>query len=605
MIKHLAVPFLLIPINIVAPHGGVVVIIYISEVKMGHRTTKTNHKVKVHKTVSYRIDFFYYAFCNILIVIIPLVIISALLLSLPHSSANDSIASSDELTLTLSSSCTLRSEVEKAHTATLNSGQYEGEIGTTRVNTYCNDNNGYSIYAIGSSNNVDGNTDLVSNINDNYNISTGLYNSSTITPSSPSTWSMKLTAGTGTGINPDTGASVVLTPPNIVNGFNNYSLVPSTYTLVASRSSATDLSSNTDVTGSYFTTTYDIYASSYQPAGTYSGKVKYAILHPYSNSNIVDFSNAFARAGKEPVTIPGSGVYYKMQDMNTAICNAVNIYNEASAIQLVDIRDNNTYWVSKLEDGHCWMTQNLDFDIDTTKTYTHNDTDLGWDPNSFDSNATWKPDTTNGKYNLPVNGTSVPNWSNQNTYPYSADPGDVYYYTSNSNDNDIKYNSLSECIAADHTEGDCKHYHAGNYYNWTAAIASNNSSSLTTQYANAPNSICPKGWRLPYTDIIDNSHNEFGRLLYDYNITNNIAGSGDIGYKTGGFNTIRVSPLWFVRSGSIHDYTLTSSGFWGSYWSNTVEDELRAYDLVFNDSRILLTFNYNRYYGWSVRCLAR
>ena len=150
------------------------------------------------------------------------------------------------------------------------------------------------------------------------------------------------------------------------------------------------------------------------------------------------------------------------------------------------------------------MTQNLDFDIDTTITYTHNDTDLGWDPNSFDTNATWKPDTTNGKYNLPVNGTSVPGWSNQNNYPYSADPGDVYYYTSNSTSADTKYDSLLACTTAGHTEGECKHYHAGNYYNWTAAIASNNSSSLTTQYTNAPNSICPKGWRLPIAMSLGN-----------------------------------------------------------------------------------------------------
>ena len=83
--------------------------------------------------------------------------------------------------------------------------------------------------------------------------------------------------------------------------------------------------------------------------------------------------------------------------------------------KLVDIRDNKLYYVSKLKDGHCWMTQNLDLEIDTTRTYTHNDTDLGWDPDSFDTNATWAPDTTNGKYDLPVNGTSVPGWSNKIT----------------------------------------------------------------------------------------------------------------------------------------------------------------------------------------------
>ena len=589
---------------------------------MGHRTTKTNYKVKVHKTVSYRIDFFYYAFRNILIVIIPLVIISALLLSLPHSSANDSIASSDELTLTLSSSCTLRSEVEKAHTATLNSGQYEGGIGTTRVNTYCNDNNGYSIYAIGSSNNVDGNTDLVSNINDNYNISTGLYNSSTITPSSPSTWSMKLTAGTGTGINPDTGASVVLTPPNIVNGFNNYSLVPSTYTLVASRSSATDLSSNTDVTGSYFTTTYDIYASSYQPAGTYSGKVKYAILHPYSNSNIVDFSNAFARAGKEPVTIPGSGVYYKMQDMNTAICNAVNVYNEASAIQLVDIRNNNTYWVSKLEDGHCWMTSNLDLDIGGTNVaaLTSENTDISTTASGSgvyadgytekDGVWTWTPVSTAVTSNYYISGTSVgPSaWPTNSNTPYSAEGGDTYYYTSNTTTgNDTRYNSLQACKNASHTEDECKRYFAGNYYSWTAAIASNNSTNIgSTAEEIASNSICPKGWRLPNASQTDNVNNEFGRMLYQAEITAKVsAGDDSVGYTPGGFNKLRSNPYYFVRAGDIYGGTMRNPGVYGDYWSGTVSSNTGAYVLYFNGTDIYPTINYSRYVGRCVRCVAR
>ncbi|MBR0467453.1 hypothetical protein IJJ53_00870, partial [Candidatus Saccharibacteria bacterium] len=52
---------------------------------MGHRTTKTNHKVKVHKTVSCRVDFFYYAFRNVLLVSVPLLTISALILGLSFS----------------------------------------------------------------------------------------------------------------------------------------------------------------------------------------------------------------------------------------------------------------------------------------------------------------------------------------------------------------------------------------------------------------------------------------------------------------------------------------------------------------------------------------
>ena len=210
------------------------------------------------QSINSRTEFFYYAFRNILLVSVPLLIVSSVVLFnlYIHSSATVSDSETDSLTLTLSTSCTLSSSLEEAHTASLNGGQYEDDIGITKVNAYCNDNNGYSIYAIGSSGDTDGNTDLISNINDNYNIHTGIYDSSSITASSPSTWSMKLTAGVGSSIN--------TTPPTINDNYSNYNIVPSIYTLVASRASKTDMTIDTSVTGSYFTTTYDIYASSLQ-----------------------------------------------------------------------------------------------------------------------------------------------------------------------------------------------------------------------------------------------------------------------------------------------------------------------------------------------------
>ena len=73
-----------------------------------------------------------------------------------------------------------------------------------------------------------------------------------------------------------------------------------------------------------------------------------------------------------------------MQDMNSTICNNVELLD--SELQVIDIRDDKVYWIAKLRDGNCWMTQNLDLDIDETKTYTHWNTDLGWTTN--DENAT-------------------------------------------------------------------------------------------------------------------------------------------------------------------------------------------------------------------------
>ena len=369
---------------------------------MGYRTTKFKIKEKKNKTSSYT-EFFYYFFRNILLVSIPLVIVSAFILgfNMPHGSAR--ISSSDSLAISVPSSCTLASSVDEAHSASIINGTYRSDIGTTTLSTFCNDKNGYSVYAIGDSLNSEGNNTLVGS--NGSNISSG-----TATSGDTSQWAMKLALKAG-----DTSP----TPPTIIPPFNNYATVPTTWTKVATiPSSTTDMKE-----GSNFTTTYATYISPTQAAGTYLGQVKYLLTHPSAAT-------------------PTSA--YIMQE----VTNWKNDLDEEESVQAIDIRDGKQYWVTRLADGNIWMTQNLDFDIDTTRTYTHNDTDLGWDTNNFDANATWTPDTTNGKYNLPINGTSVPDWSNQANYPYSADPGDVYYYTSNSTSDDIKY-SCRELLQLD------------------------------------------------------------------------------------------------------------------------------------------------------------
>ncbi len=571
---------------------------------MGHRTTKANHKVKVHKTVSCRTDFFYYAFRNVLLVSVPLLIFSIFVFTIPHSSAEIS-SGTDNIQLVLSTSCTVNAVVTEAHETSLHGGQKDDNVGNTKLSAFCNDNNGYSIYAVGSSGDTDGNTDLINTVNESYNIHTGVYDDSAQT--NPSSWAMKLTAGTGTGIDPTTGGSVPTTPPTIINGFDNYSAIPNVYTQVAKRTSGTSMITDSDASGSYLNTTYQIYANSYQPAGTYNGKVKYVIVHPNSNNNTIpDLDTTFAMAGKIKAYEEGGNSYYAMQDMDSQICSLVGNSGEVTATQLVDLRDSRLYWVAKLADGHCWMTQNLDLEIDATRTYTHNDTDLGWDTNNFDANATWTPDTTNGKYNLPVNGTSVPGWSNQNNYPYSADPGDVYYYTSNSTSDDIKYTSLSACITAGHTEGECKHYHAGNYYNWTAAIASNNSASISVDSTRAASSICPKGWRLPNASTTDNEYNEFGRLLYrDYGydiVTSPSNGTNPVNYQSNGFNALRSEPLYFVLPGGINAGTLYRGGY---YWSNTLDYSSAYFLHLYTGGVNLANKSLQKMAGLSIRCLAR
>ena len=228
---------------------------------MGYRTTKSKIKVENSKTNNYT-DFYYHFFKNILVVTLPLLIISAPILgfAIPHSSAR--ISSSDSLAISVPSSCTLSSSVDEVHSASIINGTYRSNIGTTTLSTFCNDKNGYSVYAIGDSLNSEGNNVLASNINNNYDIPSG-----TATSGDTSNWAMKLALKAG-----DTST----TPPTIISPFDSYSTVPTTWTKIATiPSSTTDMKE-----GSNFTTTYATYISPTQAAGTYLGQVKYLLTHP-------------------------------------------------------------------------------------------------------------------------------------------------------------------------------------------------------------------------------------------------------------------------------------------------------------------------------------
>ena len=524
----------------------------------------------------------------------------------------DTASGTDDITLTLDVACTVSSTVTIPHDAPdMYVGQHKVDIGNTDISLFCNDNNGYSVYAIGNSGDMDGTTDLVSDISNNYNIHTGTNTTGN------SAWAMKLTAGTG--------SASETTPPTIVNGYDSYSAVPDVYTQVAKRTSGTSMETNTKVSGSYFSTTYSIYAASTQPAGSYAGKVKYVIVHPNSNNNTTpDLDTAFAAAGKMKVYEEGGNSYYAMQDMDSQICSFVSGTGASTATQLVDTRDNNLYWVAKLEDGKCWMTSNLDLDIGglNTAPLNSNNTDISTNPNVYASSGiysdynvsdgvyTWNPVSTAKTSSYYIDNTSVkPSaWPTNNyTTPYSAEGRDIYFYTSNSTSNDTRYNSLQACKNASHTEDECKRYFAGNYYNWSAAIASNNSINIgSTVEEIASNSICPKGWRLPNASQTDNVNNEFGRMLYGEGITAALSnGNNSVGYAISGFNKLRSNPYYFVRSGYINGGTLSYPGVYGRYWSSTAGTSNYGYSLYLDSTYVYPAQGGNKYEGYSVRCVAQ
>ena len=57
-----------------------------------------------------------------------------------------------------------------------------------------------------------------------------------------------------------------------------------------------------------------------------------------------------------------------MQELTSAICKSIDISSGEVEGRLRDTRDDKVYWVAKLKDNNCWMTQNLDYDGGGTLT---------------------------------------------------------------------------------------------------------------------------------------------------------------------------------------------------------------------------------------------
>ena len=201
-----------------------------------------------------------------------------------------------------------------------------------------------------------------------------------------------------------------------------------------------------------------------------------------------------------------------MQGFTASQCNSMS---RGEQIQLMDSRDSKMYWVGKLPDGNCWMTQNLDLDLSTSTTLTPDNTNIpkNWTPRTSTT-------TTISGYDYSDTGKSY-------------NPGDKYYEGS--------YSASGPTTM---------HYHVGNYYQWSAATAGYTGTSQSTQ------SICPKGWTLP-------SKSQFQTLT-----NRELSGSNFMN-----------APYYLLRGGYLANSSLNRAGSGGYYWASTPYGSSDAYEL--------------------------
>ena len=516
-----------------------------------------------HNRIDNYIDFYYVFFRNTLLVLLPATIIIGLVLSVSHSAAVNNLASVS-VSVTLPASCTLSASGTDSHITSMVSGQLKENIGLTEINTLCNDQNGYVVYAKGISQDSNNNVVLSSPIGSDYDIRTGNIPST----NNNSSWAFKLNAVAGDYA------------PTIVGTYENqYQPIPSDWTKIVSRSSSTTTNPDiSDTAKSAFTTTYAIYTTPSQPAGTYTGQVQYVLLHPSTITRLAtDINTAFQYANKPTIEITDpetgeTGNFYIMQDMNSGICASVVGDGETTTAKLVDIRDNKLYYVTKLKDGNCWMTQNLALDLSTSTPLTSENTDLNDNSLSgayatgytYDENThvlSWRPNNSTVSFS-GGNGTSVNGWPPLNSWniPYSAKKTDSNLYG---------------------------HEATGNYYSWTAAIASNDASAITN--SSGSNSICPKGWGLP-------NRSNFSTVNSFYN-----------GSLTSSDSGLITSPLWFTKVGYIASAKLSYYSTTGYYFTKEAATSARAFRLKFDNNFVDTADreSNSRSSGSSIRCLAR
>ncbi len=356
-----------------------------------------------------------------------------------------------------------------------------------------------------------------------------------------------------------------------------------------------------------------------------------------------------------PVTVTGLQRSTYMQNMNSAICT-----NTAEGItkQLIDTRDGNKYWVAKLKDGNCWMTQNLALDL-TSKGLSPQDSNISAE---WNSRAAYPPTDTNsialvgkaatsaatatGSWNMGKVVIAVPEeatlcrnyggssaaWSLMSTDNFGEKcaksgfvdvSGDNWKptftarngsFTLQGDSSGTAYNDTLVAInpnnPSDYSKGGTydAHYLVGNYYQFNAALAG---SVVYKANHNSSESICPKNWKLPNgasaADTLTTS-GSYQYLLKQYDLITNLT----TGKVSNDSYSINRAPFYFVRNGYANP--ASSSGYFnqvgarGALWSGTALSNSNGYMALFTQTS--LSLSYSSYElsagaqtGAAVRCL--
>ncbi len=320
-----------------------------------------------------------------------------------------------------------------------------------------------------------------------------------------------------------------------------------------------------------------------------------------------------------------------MQGMTTDICQNSTI---GASKRLIDARDGNKYWVAKLQDDNCWMTQNLALNLVADEAIKPTDSDVSMEWNSRskypprDTNAVKFPGgnfeaaiATNswnlGKavYATPLHNTVCNSYgavygsyySLYSTDKYGEKCGKVGFIditdewqpTLVAQEGEYTFpdgTTYTGLVAANpENKTYDAHYLVGNFYQYNAATAG---TGLDTKAGtSAPESICPKGWKLPTASTTGfETKGSFAYLLRQYGL----ATSSTAGIISNDEYNIAALPFSYVRTGEVDSQysTIFDAGTISSFWSSYPGAILYSHNISLSPS-----FSTVNTRGHSVRCV--
>ena len=407
-------------------------------------------------------------------------------------------------------------------------------IAKDTLNIITNSPNGYKLYVSTSSNdnNIYQNGSSSTSSSGYFQATTG--NTSTPISLTQNTWGFALdkTSGTTESANFADVSKYSSTNPSVDSTWAAVPTFPNSNSAKISETNSYNSPGGTDI--DIF---YGVNASTTLPDGNYTTELTYTAISE------------------------GVNQFPTMQDFTAEQC-----YNMATntSINLSDSRDDKYYRVTKMADGHCWMTDNLALD----------GTDAAGNVRVL----------TPSDSNVEQNRTLAANITDGTTSEY--DVVQIYSGVAENVTDSCDLTTNPYCIVNTTTK-------YGNLYNWNAATAG---VGLRATTGTVTESICPKGWQLPDNDGVYSFQNLM--LHYGLPTTNTTDGSA--------VQTIQRTPLNFSLVG-YYDNSSVDQSLRAFYWSRTVytanADQANSLHFGTKDGSFYPQGFPGKSYGFSIRCV--